>query len=291
MTDPSASHAPQRSPTARIAAVSYLNTLPLIQGLDALDGLELLRAVPANIIGLVQDGRADLGLASLIDYARSDTPLALLWPGMIGCHGRTLTVRLFSAVPPERITTLHADTDSHTSVTLARVILAEQYGVRPEVRDFDPREQTPQSEGDWPETLLLIGDKVVAGSPPAVRYPHQVDLGEAWHALTGLPFVYACWMCRADRTHDDDVRGACRLLDRQRRRNTMRLDRIVTDAAPAHDWPADLAREYLGTLMRYELGPREREGAELFLTKAADLGLCPRVEPNWVDGVTAGSAS
>ncbi|MFG0305077.1 MAG: menaquinone biosynthetic enzyme MqnA/MqnD family protein [Phycisphaerales bacterium JB040] len=290
MTDTSAPTTQSRAAPARIAAVSYLNTLPLIQGLDTLKGLELLRAVPANIVGMVQDGRADLGLASLIDYARSETPLALLWPGMIGCHGRTLTVRLFSAVPPERITTLHADTDSHTSVTLARVILAERYGVRPDVRDFDPREQTPKSEGDWPETLLLIGDKVVAGSPPAVRYPHQVDLGEAWDALTGLPFVYACWMCRADRVDDPGVETACRLLDRQRRRNAMRLDRIVTDAAPAHHWPSDLAREYLGSLMRYELGPRERAGAELFLAKSADLGLCERIEPNWV-GVPSASLS
>lgn len=283
---------------ARVAAVSYLNTIPLIAGLDRVEGLELIRAVPSRISGMIESGTADLGLASLIDAARANTPMTLHPAGMIGCDGPTLTVRLFSAVEPEQITTLHADTDSHTSVTLARVILAERYNVRPEVRDFDPREQMPTgqaqgpdaeqagSDSGWPETVLLIGDKVVVGSPPAVRYPHQIDLGQAWHDLTGLPFVYAVWMSQADRAEEPQIRTAVSLLDRQRRRNLMRLDRLVTDSAHAKGWPEDLARDYLGRLLRYEVGPREREAAALFLSKAAQLGVAPKIEPVWADQIT-----
>src|SRR5665213_4630797 len=43
---------------------------------------------------------------------------------------------------------------------------------------------------------LLIGDKVVCDEPAGL--PHQLDLGGAWKDLTGLPFVFAAWMARAE---------------------------------------------------------------------------------------------
>lgn len=283
--------APAR-PKVRVAAVSYLNTVPMIEGLQAWRDAELTTAVPARLAEMVVDGRADLGLVSLADYARAGgaeglggKPGLLLVPcGMIGCDGPTMTVRIYSAVPPERITTLHADTDSHTSVVLAQVVLAERFGVRPRMEAFHVRERlaggSDASEG-WPESVLLIGDKVVSDSPPAVRYPYQIDLGEAWKAMTGLPFVYAVWMCRADRADDPAVRSAAAMIDRQRRRNGLRLDSVITAEAPRKGWPADLARRYVGELLRFEVDDRARQGVAVFLAKAAGLGLLPPAEPRW----------
>lgn len=283
--------APAR-PKVRVAAVSYLNTVPMIEGLQAWRDAELTTAVPARLAEMVVDGRADLGLVSLADYARAGgaeglggKPGLLLVPcGMIGCDGPTMTVRVYSAVPPERITTLHADTDSHTSVVLAQVVLAERFGVRPRMEAFHVRERlaggSDASEG-WPESVLLIGDKVVSDSPPAVRYPYQIDLGEAWKAMTGLPFVYAVWMCRADRADDPAVRSAAAMIDRQRRRNGLRLDSVITAEAPRKGWPADLARCYVGELLRFEVDDRARQGVAAFLAKAAGLGLLPPAEPRW----------
>jgi chorismate dehydratase len=277
----------------RIACVRYLNTVPLIEGLDKAAGVTLIPCVPSTIAGLVASGQADVGLASLVDAAASDVPLALLPAGMIGCDGPTLTVRLFSSVPLERVTAVHADTDSHTSVVLCQVLLSRMFGVRPRIIAFDARERVAVSgaraggtgtlDESWPETLLLIGDKVVTDSPPAVRYPHQLDLGEAWKSLTGLPFVYAMWMCRASEAETERIALAAALLDRQRRHNRTRLDWIVAHRAPEHRWPRDLARRYLTEYLRFEVGPREREGAGLFLKEAAALGLAPDREPTWTE--------
>ncbi|MBL8759428.1 MAG: menaquinone biosynthesis protein [Phycisphaerae bacterium] len=283
----------------RIGMVKYLNTLPLVQGLEAWREAELHAAVPSKLAGMLagdpasgREPEVDVALVSVIDAARSAVPLAMLPVGMIGCEGPTLTVRLFSAVPPERIGAVHADTDSHTSVALCRVILARAYGVKPEVIDFDARERVAlgrrgggvgTEEPEWPETLLLIGDKVVTDSPPAVRYPHQLDLGEAWKALTGLPFVYAVWMCRAADAGSADVGLIADMLDRQRRRNTSRLDWIVDRLAAERGWPPDLARTYLGSLLRYEVGPREREAVVRFFDEAAGLGLIAPTVPRWAE--------
>lgn len=278
-------HAVRTAPV-RLAAVSYLNTTPLIHGLDAWRDASLVTAVPSRLADMVLQGDADLGLVSVADYARSHTapsPGLLLVPcGMIGCDGPTLTVRVFSSVPPEQIRVIHTDTDSHTSAVLARVILAERFGVRPDHADFHAREHMGADHDAWPETVLLIGDKVVTDSPPAVRYPYQIDLGQAWHELTGLPFVYAAWMCRADRADDPAVRAGAALLDRQRRRNRARLDHIVTDEARRRGWPGDLARRYIGELLRFEVDGRARDAVGAFLSRASALGLLPDARASWV---------
>jgi len=269
----------------RVVAVRYLNTAPLVEGLRAVEGLELVPAAPSGIAGMVRSGQADIGLCSLIDAAGSrepeagdPVPLTLLPVGMIGCDGPTLTVRLYSTTPIEQIERVHADTDSHTSVALTRVLLAERFGITPELIDFDARERVERSGGrgvEWPDALLMIGDKVVTDSPPAVRYPHQLDLGEAWHAWTGLPFVYAMWACRSADAGSREVRAAAMLLDRQRRHNQTRLDWIVRTRAPEHRWPVDLAKTYLGRLLRYEVGPRELEAARRFAALAHKHGFAP----------------
>ena len=287
----------------RIACVRYLNTIPLIEGLERLEGVGLVPTVPSRIAEMVRAGEADVGLCSLVDLVGGD--LAALPVGMIGCDGPTLTVRLFSSVPLERVRAVHADTDSHTSVILCRVLLKRQYGIEPVFAGFDARErvavegmggerngaadpalglkaQTPDDA--WPETVLLIGDKVVVDAPPADRYPHQLDMGEAWKRLSGLPFVYAVWACRADRVDAPEVRAAAAVLDRQRRHNRTRLGWIVAKHAAEHRWPEALAREYLTTRLRYEVGAREREAVARFLDEAREWLGDGQVE--WADAGT-----
>jgi chorismate dehydratase len=284
----------------RLGYVRYLNTTPLVEGLDALVGLAPSPAVPSNLVKMLEDGAVDIALVSVIDAARSAAGLTLMPCGMIGCEGPTLTVRLFSSVPWGQVTTLHADTDSHTSVALAQVILAERFKVRPAVVDFHARERfaadgsVPAGPLDqaWPPTVLLIGDKVITDPPPADRYPHQLDLGQAWLEVTGLPFVYACWMCRSADLREPEMAArivhAGELLDRQRRRNLARLDWLAEMRAPLHRWPIEVARHYLGTLLRYEVTAREMHAAQRFIDLAASHGL---IQPRALKWLTQDAAT
>lgn len=278
----------------RIGSVKYLNTLPLIEGLAANRDLEVVSAVPAKLGAMLAAGEVDIALASIVDFATSSVPLTMLPVGGIGCDGATLTVRLFSQVPLEQVETLHADTDSHTSVLLARVLLKRCFGRDVRVVDFDARERVSVGENadtaEWPQTLLLIGDKVVTDSPPAVRYPHQLDLGEQWKAWTRLPFLYAVWMCRAADTDSLKVRTTAALLDRQRRRNTLRTQWLIDRAVDDRRWPRDLATRYVTDYLRYEVGPRQQEAAARFLGECAALGFLPAVEARWAGVGIAESA-
>jgi chorismate dehydratase len=246
--------------TLRLGSVSFLNAKPLIYGLENHDDLELTLDVPSRLLGGMESGRFDVALLPVIDYQRLPG-LRLLTAGGIGCDGPTMTVRIFSRVPIDEMRTLACDTDSHTSVALARIVLAEHFGVRPA---FVPLGERPQDDG---EARLLIGDKVVCDEPAG--FPHQIDLGEAWKALTGLPFVFAAWMARAG----VELGDLANTLDRARREGVRNVDQIVRQHAVPGGWPPDIARHYLTQYLRFEIGPAQVGAIREFLARAARHGI------------------
>ena len=248
-----------------IGMVSYLNTLPLISGLDRVGGVRLARTVPAEQVGLLEAGQVDVALCSVVDLVRSSVPLSVVPVGMLGCQGPTLTVRLFSRRPLSELTNVHCDSDSHTSVRLIKVLFREQHGIELETRAFDPRSDFKVSDA---EAFLLIGDKVMNNSLPLEFHDHQLDLGEAWFDLTGLPFVFATWMCRRDLGEEqaDRVRRVAILLDRARRRNAHRLSQLAFSEAERFNWDSPvMARQYLEELLRFEFTDQASDAMGRFL--------------------------
>lgn len=269
-----------RGRPVRIGAVSFLNTLPLIDGLETLRDAALKLSVPSLLLDSLVRGETDMALCSSIDYQRSPEELVIIPAGVLACAGPTLTVRLYSSRPIEAIEEVYCDTDSHTSIALMQVLLAEQYDIKPRTIDYEAREHVAHNKpAPWPEAMLLIGDKVVTDSPPAVRYAHQLDLGELWHDTTGLPFVFAAWMAKKSNPRIDRVAMMGAALDRQRRHNGMRLDQIIAKRAGSRGWPTDLAREYLKQRLTFDFDDRALAGLELFYEKARQRGLMTNTRP------------
>lgn len=256
--------------TYRIGSVSYLNAKPLIYGLETQKRVSVHLRIPSRLLDGMRAGEFDVALLPVIDYQRMEG-LKVIAAGGIGSDGPTLTVRIFSRRPIETIEVLACDADSHTSVALARVVLGDLYGVRPE---FVPLEQAPDAQA-----RLLIGDKVIADRP--VGFDHQLDLGEAWKRMTGLPFVFAVWMGR----RDAELGKLSAILRHAREQGMLNVDRIIEAHAGPHRWPADVARKYLTEHLQFAIGPRELEAIRRFHARAAEYGLIdspPKVL--WVDG-------
>lgn len=269
-----------RPPAAvqRIGCVSFLNAKPLIDGLEDRANPAVRFHVPSGLLHDLDAGDVDIALCPVIDYQRSVQPLDIVPVGGIGCDGPTLTVRLFSRVPIRQITRVYADTDSHTSVALMRVLLAEVHDLHPAVIDYHARQHLAQKRPialDDIQSVLLIGDKVVTDCPAEHDFPHQIDLGEAWKKHTGLPFVFAVWMARRDAPLGD----LPALLLRTRLDNADRIDELVQRHAPSHGWPADLARQYLGHWLKYHIGPEQLAAIQRFHASAHRLGLTPELRP------------
>jgi chorismate dehydratase len=259
--------------THTVAAVSFLNARPLIEGIDEAPGIRLISDVPSRLLGTLVEERASVALCPVIDFQQSPVELEIVPVGAIGCDGCTLTVRVFSRSPMDRVTHVYTDGDSHTSVALLKVVFDELYRRAPTVSTLDSTDVNGLPTA--PATILLIGDKVVRDRPDPGLYPHRLDLGEAWREMTGLPFVFACWMARSDRELGNlpGFLGRCRDLNRSR------TAEIVARHAAALGWPEELAARYLDDVLRYDLGPRELEGIELFWSKCHALGLIDHLRP------------
>ena len=244
----------------RLGSVSYLNARPLIYGLDRDPRVQLHLEVPARLLDGLRADRFDVALLPVIDYQRLDN-LIIIPAGGIGSDGPTLTVRLFSKAPLKQIRSLACDPDSHTSVALARIILARRYDLRPELIDLSRATDAPD------QARLLIGDKVVCEMPQG--FGVQLDLGGEWKAMTGLPFVFATWMGRADSNHRDTRE----LLTTAKQKGLAHIDDIIRTHALPRGWPAELARQYLTTNLHFDIGPRELDAIRLFHAIAADVYL------------------
>ena len=251
----------------RVATVAYFNSAPLIAGLADVPGVELSAAVPSGLARRLAGGEVDVALLPVIDYQRHAGLVLLPTAGGIGCDGPTLTVRIFARTPVAGLTRLCCDSDSHTSVALARVVLRRLLGCTPELAPLNAADDRPG------EGRLLIGDKVITAAPPDM--PHQLDLGQAWKVLTGLPFVFACWTARAGQDQAD-LGALVETLAACRRRGLADPDALVRAHAVPRGWPADLARRYVTEHLRYDVGPRQLRAVRLFHQYAAEDNLIAR---------------
>jgi len=205
----------------------------------------------------------------VIDLVHEHRRWQILSDACIGCDGETLTVRVFSRVPPEKIRTLHVDGDSHTSVALARIVWQECYGTALDIVPFLGTESVDECEA-----VLLIGDKVVNNS--LLDYEIETDLGSAWKSLTSLPFVFACWASHRDT--DVDVPALSRRLSQARDAGVATARLIAADfgpGLPGLGWPVTLAERYLTARLKFTLGQRQREGLARFLDLAKRHDIVP----------------
>jgi chorismate dehydratase len=249
----------------RLGVVSFLNARPLIEGLAHEDvSVDMRFDVPARLPELLDNDEVDAALVPVIDLAEPRRRWHIVSDACVGCDGPTLTVRVFSQVPAERMRVLLVDGDSHTSVALASVIWREMFGVTLKTRPLAGR-----ASGNECDAVLLIGDKVIGHGLDG--FDIEIDLGEAWKSLTGLPFVFAVWAARRRRGLGD----LANLLTRARDRGLGRLDMLAEDVAPRMGWPVELAREYLTRRLVFTLDAPLRRGLERFLDLAGEHGVVP----------------
>ncbi|MBN1845256.1 MAG: menaquinone biosynthesis protein [Sedimentisphaerales bacterium] len=251
----------------RIGAVRYYNTLPLIYGLDAHPEVELTRLAPAELAEALEQNRFNVGLVPSIDFQHTEGDWLILPVGAIVSQGEVLTVRVFSRRPPAQVRTLAADTESHTSVALARVLWRLCFDIQLEIR---PLSGPPDEQ----EAVLLIGDKVIAQLD---RWSWEFDLGAAWTDKTHLPFVYAFWALPADAGVDRD--RLVEILGQARRQGQEHLETIIAGDASRHGFSVELARRYFEHHIQHDLGATQIEGLQRFYRHARDLGIVGRNRP------------
>lgn len=247
----------------RIGAVEYLNTKPLIWGLERElpdDGLVLDR--PAALADMLRAGKLDVALIPSIEYLRN--PLYQMIPDTcIASRGQVMSVILICRRPTAHMAKVALDTSSRSSIALCRIILTKTCCAAPEFVNWSA--DTPLEEVDA-DAILVIGDRAMKLRS---RHDHIIDLGEEWERLAGMPFVYAVWAGR------NITPQAADMLRRAKQEGMRRLAEIASEESRRLDLPESVCLDYLTNRIRYDFGPAERDGLALFQRYAAEMGLCP----------------
>ena len=238
----------------RIGAVSYLNTRPLLLGMEHTpfkDRIELIKSYPAKIAQELLDGTIDIGLVPVAIMPLLTNP-QIVSKYVIGTEGEVASVALFSQVPMEQIERVYLDYQSRTSVALAKVLLAQYWNKNVE---FIAATEGYIDQISGTTAGVIIGDRALASLD---QFDHIYDLGLTWKQHTGLPFVFAAWV--ANKPIPADFMEAFDLANGY---GLSHLDEVIA-LIPASEQVYDLHKYYTQNIS-YDLTQEKREGLEKFL--------------------------
>tara|TARA_B110000495_G_scaffold186792_1_gene185630 strand:+ start:110 stop:847 length:738 start_codon:yes stop_codon:yes gene_type:complete len=174
----------------KVAAISYLNSIPFIYGLEnsnIYSDIILSLDYPSRVADSLLNDKVDIALAPIV-VLNELKDYNVVSEFCIGAESSVDSVCLYSHIPIEKIKTISLDNQSRTSVELLKLLLREYWNVNPILINALSNENFEIHDD---RAALVIGDRsfILNG-----QYNYVYDLAEIWNLMTGLPFVFACWI-------------------------------------------------------------------------------------------------
>ena len=241
----------------RVAAVSYLNTKPLLYGIKRhpiINEIELIEDYPSKIAQMLIDGQVDVGLIPVAATLKLKN-WRVVTDYCIGCDGPVASVCIFSEVPIEEVERIYLDYQSRTSVNLAKLLLREYW--KKEVVLVDATGEDFRNRIAGKTAGVVIGDRALE---QRLKSKYIYDLGETWKLHTGLPFVFAAWITNKDLPVKFEKE-----FNEANSYGLQHIDEVISEN-PYNVF--DLKR-YYNECIQYTLDNDKKEGLDLFLTKIA----------------------
>lgn len=236
----------------KVGAVSYLNTKPLLYGLEESeirDQIELVVDYPANLAKLLKEGSIDVALLPVAAMSGIEGSKIVSDYG-IAADGNVASVAIFSQVPIEQVTSVYLDYQSRTSVKLAALLLSEHWGKNVILR---PAAEHYIDYINDANAGVIIGDRALKQLD---NFPYVYDLAEAWKEYTGLPFVFAAWVATKELPQD--------FIDAFNNANKIGLEHI-DEIVVANPFPYFDLKEYYTKHIHYYLDEEKKKGLNKFL--------------------------
>jgi chorismate dehydratase len=237
----------------RVGIVNYLNTKPLVYGLERPpinERIELVGDYPSRLAQMLIDNEIDVGLIPVAVLPQLPE-YHLVGNYCIGAEGEIASVALFSEVPMDEIKKVYLDYQSRTSVALLKYLMKEYWGISPEIVEAVDEDYRKEIKGET--AGLVIGDRAFEQRKISTFI---YDLGSEWRAITGLPFVFAAWVSTKPLPEDFIM-----AFDAANGEGLKRIDEIVEAA------PFDLydMKKYYNLHLSYRLDEKKRQSLEKFL--------------------------
>ncbi len=268
----------------RIAASTYLNSAPLVHSFatEAFGARYtfLGDAAPSRCAAMLAAKQADIALIPAIEYQR--IPDLLVIPNIaVAAKQQVRSVLLAARKPLKEVKTLALDTSSRTSQALVQIILAERYGVHPQLLEHTPRLGADFALGEA-DAALVIGDPALCLTTQADALGLTIyDLAEEWQLLTSLPFVFAVWAVRAEALAEsrlDPNQLISDFLD-AKAEGLRHVPDIAAQFAAELPLPLPDLLNYLHVNVNYDLDNANRTGLQRYYELAAAHGFIETARP------------
>ena len=237
----------------KVGAVSYLNTKPLLYGIEHSDEMmrqiELVKDYPSKIARQLLDDKIDIGLVPVTVISQMKA-YYIVSDYCIGADGNVASVCLFSDVELNKIEKVLLDYQSKTSVALCKVLL----------KNFWEKDITLEdAQQDFAEQIkgttagVLIGDRALKQRK---KSKYIYDLAGEWKTFTGLPFVFAAWISNKKLPED--------FIESFNQKNSEGVNNIEPVIKENECDFYDLKTYYTKNIS-YNLNEEKRQGLRLFL--------------------------
>ena len=239
----------------------YINSLVFYAQLPS-DEIELISLPPRNMAAALANGQLDAGPLPIYEVLKLGDEVVGLGDLCVASDGAAHSVLLFSEVPVEQLSGARIAVTSHTStsVQLLRILLRDLWRVG-EVQLVGPEEVA--------QARLIIGDEALTfrRSEDTARQSYECvyDLAEHWKDLTGLPFVFACWVAK----RDVDASRLEQLLIRSFEQGISQID-VLASAATVNGYTVDEIASYIRNFT-YRFGASERAAVNEFRIRLENL--------------------
>jgi chorismate dehydratase len=237
----------------RVGIVNYLNTKPLIYGLQkepVNEMIELIGAYPSKLAQMLVDDEIDIGLIPVAAIPQLAS-YHIVGNYCIGTEGESASVCLFSEVPMHEIKKVYLDYQSRSSVALLKWLMKESWGIDPEI--IEAVDESFRKEIKGTTAGLVIGDRALEQRKISTFI---YDLGSEWRAITGLPFVFAAWVSTKPLPEN-----FIRAFDKANSLGLQHIDEIVANTVfDLYD-----LKKYYTLHLSYQLDERKKRGMSKFL--------------------------
>lgn len=248
----------------RISAVSYINTIPFLFGLEnspVKNQIELTIDQPAICARKLIENKADIGLIPVAALPKIEN-YQIISDFCIGANGRVNSVFLFSDVEISKIEAVYLDYQSRTSINLMKVLALKYWKISPKWIDAKPNYE---SKIGGKTAGVVIGDRTFALKN---NFKYAYDLSEEWHKLIGLPFVFATWT--ANKPIDNELVEQLNLafsygishIDKAMKKFEEKIRKVSQFA--------DI-KKYLSQDIKYNFGSEQKKALNFFLKEISEL--------------------
>ena len=137
---------------------------------------------------------------------------------------------------------------------LLRILCREYWKISPK---FQNSEKGFEDKIEGRTAALIIGDRAFAANK---KYKYIYDLSEIWKEMTGLPFVFACWISNKniDKNFLSEFNSALKF-------GLSEIDKSVE--IEKHNFShCNNPNDYLNNKISYILDKENRKGMEVFLS-------------------------